>query len=76
MPTLITDGRPARVLRLHQENWGSCARRCDGAGGAFDGRGTASARRCATSPTIPHLLEDIGVTREQALEEADKPFWR
>ena len=23
----------------------------------------------------PHLLSDIGMTREQALQEADKPFW-
>jgi uncharacterized protein YjiS (DUF1127 family) len=23
----------------------------------------------------PHLLNDIGLTREQALREADKPFW-
>ena len=24
----------------------------------------------------PHLLRDLGLTRQQALEEADKPFWR
>jgi uncharacterized protein YjiS (DUF1127 family) len=24
----------------------------------------------------PHLLSDIGLTREQALHEATKPFWR
>ena len=23
-----------------------------------------------------HLLKDIGVSREEALREADKPFWR
>jgi uncharacterized protein YjiS (DUF1127 family) len=23
-----------------------------------------------------HLLDDLGITREQALDEADKPFWR
>jgi uncharacterized protein YjiS (DUF1127 family) len=23
-----------------------------------------------------HLLRDLGLTREEALEEADKPFWR
>ena len=23
-----------------------------------------------------HLLKDIGVTQEEALREADKPFWR
>lgn len=24
----------------------------------------------------PHLLNDIGFTRREAMEEADKPFWR
>ena len=24
----------------------------------------------------PHLLHDLGLTREQALREAAKPFWR
>jgi uncharacterized protein YjiS (DUF1127 family) len=24
----------------------------------------------------PHLLRDLGLTREQALQEAAKPFWR
>jgi uncharacterized protein YjiS (DUF1127 family) len=24
----------------------------------------------------PHLLNDIGLTREEALREATKPFWR
>ncbi|UFW46497.1 MULTISPECIES: DUF1127 domain-containing protein [Bradyrhizobium] len=24
----------------------------------------------------PHLLRDLGLTREQALREASKPFWR
>lgn len=24
----------------------------------------------------PHLLRDVGLTREQALREASKPFWR
>jgi uncharacterized protein YjiS (DUF1127 family) len=24
----------------------------------------------------PHLLRDIGLTREEALGEAEKPFWR
>jgi uncharacterized protein YjiS (DUF1127 family) len=24
----------------------------------------------------PHLLSDIGLTRRQAMEEADTPFWR
>lgn len=24
----------------------------------------------------PHLLEDIGISRADALREADKPFWK
>jgi uncharacterized protein YjiS (DUF1127 family) len=24
----------------------------------------------------PHLLADLGLTREEALEQADLPFWR
>lgn len=24
----------------------------------------------------PHLLDDIGLTRAEAIAEADKPFWR
>jgi len=24
----------------------------------------------------PHLLADLGLTREEALEQANKPFWR
>lgn len=24
----------------------------------------------------PHLLADLGLTREEALEQADMPFWR
>ncbi|MEL6574483.1 MAG: DUF1127 domain-containing protein [Pseudomonadota bacterium] len=30
-------------------------------------------RRLAALP--PHLLADIGVSREEALDEASKPFW-
>jgi uncharacterized protein YjiS (DUF1127 family) len=24
----------------------------------------------------PHLLADLGLTREEALDQADQPFWR
>ena len=24
----------------------------------------------------PHLLADLGITKEEALEQADQPFWR
>ena len=74
MPTLIM--RPAgRSVRLHQENLGRAvtfrwlgwldlwARQ----------RQRAALRELADDP---HRLNDLGLTRQQALEEADKPFWR
>jgi uncharacterized protein YjiS (DUF1127 family) len=74
MPTLMVhtarDGS-----QFHQKNWG--------AGLAHEWRrwrlrsarhGQRRALRDLADD--PHLLADIGVTREQALEEADKPFWR
>ncbi|MCW9053355.1 MAG: DUF1127 domain-containing protein [Motiliproteus sp.] len=33
-------------------------------------------QRRALAKLEPHLLEDIGITQEQAQEEADKPFWK
>jgi hypothetical protein len=38
----------------------------------------ASAGRCAKLPSAATstLLKDIGVSREEALREADKAFWR
>jgi uncharacterized protein YjiS (DUF1127 family) len=24
----------------------------------------------------PHLLDDIGLTRQEAMDEANKPFWQ
>ena len=39
-------------------------------------RGAASARRCGELAGQGNLLADIGLTREQALSEAAKPFWR
>ncbi|MDB5605906.1 MAG: hypothetical protein JWP25_2806 [Bradyrhizobium sp.] len=72
MPILIT--WPARQSsQLHQKNWGAAlaerwrrwclrwARHCQ----------RKALRDLADNP---HLLRDIGVTREQALEEAGKPF--
>jgi uncharacterized protein YjiS (DUF1127 family) len=70
MPTLIM--RPARpAFRLYQSNWGACPtvlRRW-----AARRRQRAALRELADDP---HLLKDIGVTRQQALDEAAKPFWR
>jgi uncharacterized protein YjiS (DUF1127 family) len=74
MPTLIM--RPARpAFRLQQTNWGACPtvawrvlRRW-----AARRRQRAALREVANDP---HLLNDIGVTLQQALHEAAKPFWR
>lgn len=35
-----------------------------------------SAQRKELLALPDHLLEDIGITREQAIEEANKPFWK
>jgi uncharacterized protein YjiS (DUF1127 family) len=74
MPILIL--RPARPgSRLHQENWGALLtdewRR-------WRLRLARHSQRKALRDLAddPHLLNDIGVSREQALEEAGKPFWR
>ena len=73
MPTLtIRTDRHGSLL--HQKNWGS------GAGLGWRRIGLMRARhrqRKALRDLAddPHLLSDIGMTREQALQEADKPFW-
>jgi uncharacterized protein YjiS (DUF1127 family) len=62
------------VLGLHQTNWGETV--------AI--RWTALRRRWARHrqrsalrelADDPHLLKDIGLARQQALDEAAKPFW-
>ncbi|MCP3467891.1 MULTISPECIES: DUF1127 domain-containing protein [unclassified Bradyrhizobium] len=59
---------------LHQKKWGT------GAGLAWRRICLMRARhrqRKALRDLAddPHRLSDIGMTREQALQEADKPFW-
>ena len=74
MPTLIM--RPAgRSFQLHQENSGhATAARWPGWLGLWARqRQRAVLRELADDP---HRLNDLGLTRQQALEEADKPFWR
>jgi uncharacterized protein YjiS (DUF1127 family) len=42
-------------------------------------RWTERSRRSAAFRDLaddPHLLRDIGLTRREAIEEADKPIWR
>jgi uncharacterized protein YjiS (DUF1127 family) len=74
MPTLIM--RPTgQSSQLHQKNLGLAA------GSQWLGwlglwarqRQRAALRELADDP---HRLDDLGLTRQQALEEADKPFWR
>lgn len=68
--------RPAgRSLRLHQKNLGAVAgfQRAGWLGLWARQRQRAALRGLADDP---HRLADLGLTRQQALEEADKPFWR
>jgi uncharacterized protein YjiS (DUF1127 family) len=73
---------PTSIMRLtgqssglHQENFGRAAR--PGWPGWLSlwgrQRQRATLRELADDP---HMLDDLGLTRQQALEEADKPFWR
>jgi uncharacterized protein YjiS (DUF1127 family) len=74
MPTLIV--RPARQpFQLHQENSG-CATGARWPG--WLGLWTRQRQRAVLRELAddPHRLHDLGLTRQQALEEADKPFWR
>jgi len=78
MSTLISDpfsfpAIPAHdpPARLHQLNSGPARR----------GRSSWAARRrqrraLRDLAEDKHLLDDLGLTREQALDEAAKPFWR
>ena len=74
MPTLIM--RPAgRGSQLHQQNLGRAVDlRSPGWLGLWERqRQRAALRELADDP---HRLNDLGLTRQQALEEAGKPFWR
>ena len=73
MPTWII--RPARRGGLHQSDWGA----------ALAARWRSWRRRWVRHrqrerlldlADDPHMLRDLGLTRQQALDEADKPFWR
>lgn len=78
MSTLFTRSEfPARVPRIatiahHQPN--SWLVRLDRwLAGAERTHQRADLRAIADDP---HLLADLGLTREEALEQADLPFWR
>jgi uncharacterized protein YjiS (DUF1127 family) len=74
MPTLIMRSVSGSV-RLHQENLGpATASRWGGWLGFWARqRQRAALRELADDP---HRLNDLGLTRQQALDEAEKPFWR
>jgi uncharacterized protein YjiS (DUF1127 family) len=69
--TLSFPQTPAR--QGHQSNSGSQAARQRGWLGWAERRRQRAALRDLAEDT--HLLDDLGVTREQALREAAKPFW-
>lgn len=74
MPTLIM--RPLRAdPRLHQLDWGTrLAAGWRALHLKWVRRGQREALRAIADD--PHLLRDLGLTRQQALDEADKPFWQ
>jgi uncharacterized protein YjiS (DUF1127 family) len=74
MPSLIMR-QVGRSGRLHQENFGTVA---GFQWGAWLGVWARQRQRAALRELAddPHRLNDLGLTRQQALEEADKPFWR
>ena len=73
MPTL-TLHTARHGFRLHQKNWGAALARhwhrwCL--------RWARHRQRMVLRDLAddPHLLRDIGVTREEALKEAERPVW-
>jgi uncharacterized protein YjiS (DUF1127 family) len=62
-------------IRLHQKNWGAaltqgwCRWRLRWAR-------HGQRRLLRDLADDPHRLSDLGLTRQQALNQADKPFWR
>jgi len=74
MPTLIL--RPARpAARLNQLIWGTLlAARWHALRRQWVRRRQREALRQLADD--PYLLRDLGLTRQQALDEADKPFWQ
>ena len=74
MPTLIM--RPlGQSAQLHQKSLGPAT---DSQWSGWLGLWARQRQRAALRELAddPHRLNDLGLTRQQALEEADKPFWR
>jgi uncharacterized protein YjiS (DUF1127 family) len=74
MPTMMTHAA-LRGFGLHQNNWEAALARH---WRAWRLRWARHSQRRALRDLAEdsHLLADIGVTHQQAMEEADKPFWR
>ena len=73
---------PTLIMRLahqssqpHQENWGFTLALLWRELRLLRAR-QRSRRELRELADDPHLLKDLGLTRWEALEEADKPFWR
>ncbi len=47
-----------------------------GIGATLSGWRQRRVQRASLADLSDHMLRDIGVTRQQALEEIQKPFWR
>ena len=70
-----TAGRVPRRTGPHQTNSWPALSACGPLGACWaQRRGQRRAR--AELARLPHLLDDVGLTRAQALREAAKPFWR
>jgi uncharacterized protein YjiS (DUF1127 family) len=74
MPTLIIPSA-GQGSQLHQQSWG---RASDPQWRGWRGLWARRQQRAALRELAedPHMLDDLGLTRQQALDEADKPFWR
>ena len=73
MPTLIM--RPIRQgSQVHQKNWGALLAQARGRWGLQWAR--HSQRKVLSElADDPHSLADVGVTRDEALKAAARPFW-
>jgi uncharacterized protein YjiS (DUF1127 family) len=65
----------AHHRRVHQKSWGLTLRERRQ---ELRWRWMLHQQRAALRDLAddPHRLKDLGITREQALDEANKPFWR
>jgi uncharacterized protein YjiS (DUF1127 family) len=74
MPTMIQRLSP-QSAQLHQENLGRAIHYpWPGWLGLWERQLERRALRDVADDA--HQLRDLGLTRQQVLEEADKPFWR